>query len=248
MSLTFELKTVLDAARMNPAEATRVETTTLLPGGGVATVSVRPVGQGRFEVSDDGAGREAMLALGLQDFSRSDVSKAREIAESRGLAFRKDAFVISEVTGDQMASAISYVADATRCLVSEALDNRSRRTRRDLISRTVERLRQLHPGVQVDHERQLLGASTKRHEFDLVMSLPGDRYAVFQTVTPAPASIAAAHLKLYDLREAHAEWPREVVVEDMSTWVGDDLAIMQQVASHMRDFQSPWSDLRALVS
>nr|QQZ49219.1 hypothetical protein JKL49_19115 [Phenylobacterium glaciei] len=67
-------------------------------------------------------------------------------------------------------------------------------------------------------------------------------------MTPSPASIAPAHLKLYDLRQAHADWPREVVVEDLSAWPSEDLAIMQQVADHVRDFKAPWNDLRQLAA
>ncbi|MBR7620379.1 hypothetical protein JKL49_13370 [Phenylobacterium sp. 20VBR1] len=247
MSLIFDLKDVLNAVAAEPDVSTRVETTTLLPGGGVATVSVRPAGDS-FVVSDDGAARETMLSLGLADFTRGDARRAREIAQARGLSFERDTFMLQGVGPDQIGAAIAYVADATRTLVAEALEARTRRSQRDLVSRTIDRLHELLPSATVDAERELLGASTKAHRFDLVMSLPGDRYAVFQTVTPSPASIAPAHLKLYDLRQAHADWPREVVVEDLSAWPSEDLAIMQQVADHVRDFKAPWNDLRQLAA
>lgn len=245
MSLIFDLKHSAVAAE--PQAAARVETTTLLPGGGVATVSVRPAGDG-FVVSDDGAARETMLSLGLADFTRGDTRRGRDIAALRGLSFERDTFMLRGVGADQIGAAIAYVADATRTLVAEALDARTRRSQRDLVSRTVERLHDLLPGTTVEAERELLGASTKAHRFDLVVTLPGDRYAVFQTVTPSPASIAPAHLKLYDLRQAHADWPREVVVDDLSAWPGEDLAILQQVADHVRDFKAPWTDLRQLAA
>lgn len=247
MSVIFDLKQVLTAVAAEPSEGTRVETTTLLPGGGVATVSVRPTGKD-YVVSDEGAARHAMLALGLMDFTRGDVRRARVIAEERGLTFQGDAFSVGEVSVGQMTAAIAYVADATRSLVAYALETRSERGHRDLVSRTADRLRDLLPGVQLDTERELLGASTKRHKFDLVMPLSGERFAIFQTVTPVAASIAPAHLKLYDLREAHSEWPREVVVDDLAVWPAEDLAIMQQVASHVRDFGNSWSDLRQLAA
>ena len=247
MSFVFDLKQLLTAVAADPFEGTRVETTTLLPGGGVATVSVRPTGKD-YLVSDDGAARHAMLALGLMDFTRGDIRRARAIAEERGLSFRDDAFSLDEVSAGQMTAAIAYVADATRSLVAYALEARSERGHRDLVGRTADRLRDLFPSVQLDADRELLGASTKRHKFDLVMPLSDDRYAVFQTVTPVAASIAPVHLKLYDLREAHSDWPREVIVDDLTVWPSEDLAIMQPVASHVRDFGNPWSDLQSLAA
>jgi hypothetical protein len=243
VSLIFDTNTILAAVANRPADAARVETTTLLPGGGVATVSVRAAGRA-FVVSDSGSARETLLALGVPDFTRGDVRAAHEIAEARGLGFHTDEFVLTDVSADQLPAAIAYVADATRALVSASLESRSRRAQRDLVSRTVDRVRSMFPGATLETERVLLGASTKCHTFDLVMPLAGDRFAIFQTVSPAPASVASAHLKLFDIREVHADWPREAVVDDLEAWASDDLAIMQQVASHVRDVRRGWDDLR----
>lgn len=245
MSLIFDTRSILASVADTPTGAARVETTTLLPGGGVATVSVRAAGR-TFTVSDDGSGRETLLSLGVADFTRGDVRTAHEIAEARGLGFQADMFILTEVSADQLPAAIAYVADATRALVAASLESRSRRTQRDLVGRTADRLKILFPGATLDTERTLLGASTKSHTFDLVMPLAGDRFAIFQTVSPAPVSVASAHLKLFDLREAHADWPREAVVDDLQAWPNEDLAIMQQVASHVRDVRQSWDDLRGL--
>jgi hypothetical protein len=243
MSLIFDARIVLAALAAAPDDAARVETTTLLPGGSVATVTVRPVGD-HFTISDNGSARELLLSMGHADLNARDMRAAQQIAETRGLAFIGDTFELSGVGGEQLPAAIAYVADATRELVTSALEVRSRRAQRDLISRTADRLKTLFPSAVVDSDREFLGASTKRHKFDLVMPLAGDRYAIFQTVSPTPASIAPAHLKLFDLREAHVGWPREVVVDDLAVWPSDDLALMQQVATHVRDVRGGWDDLR----
>lgn len=228
-------------------EPVRVETTTLMPGGGLATVTVRAVGRG-FEVSDEGAGRMTMLGMGLQDLTRGDTRRGNEIAQSRGLVFDGQAFRASEVGPDQLTAAIAYVADACRSWAAAAIEARSKRQERDLFERTASRLRASLPGLKVDTEREMQGASTKRHKFDLVVTLRDERFALFEMLTPAPASMASVHMKFYDLMQLHQDWPREAVVEDVRTWASDDLAVMQQVATHVRGMDNAWADLQQLTA
>jgi hypothetical protein len=232
-------------ASIGDEDAARVETTTLLPGGGLVTLTVRAVAEG-YMVSDDGAGRMTMLALGVQDLTRGDTRRGNELAEAHGLVFDGQGFSASEVSTDRLPAAIAYVADACRAWAAGAIEARARRTERDLAERTIERLRAALPAARIETGRSLLGASTKRHEFDIVVTLPHERFAVFEMLTPAAVSMASVHMKFYDLLQAHADWPREAVVEDLSVWSSEDLAVMQQVASHVRGFESSWADLGRL--
>lgn len=227
-------------------EGARVETTTLLPGGGIASVSVRPVGAS-FKVSDDGMGFNALLTLMVNDLTAADYRRGDEIAEAAGLNFDHECFFLPEVSAGQLPAAVAYVADASRAWVEAVLDRKARRADRELVHRVSDRLKARFPQARLEPGGELMGASTKTHRFDLVMSLPGDRFAAFQAVSPAPASIAAAHLKFYDLSMAHPDWPREAVVEHYSHWRADDLAVMSQVASHVRDLTQPWDDLELVL-
>jgi len=211
------------------------------------TLVARPAGGG-FVVGDEGAGRLALLALGVQDLTRSDQRRGNEIAEARGVIFTGDGFSVSDVAADQLTSAAAYVADACRAWVEGALEVRVYRSRRDLTDRATERLRAILPGLTVDRDRELLGISTKRHRFDLVVTLSGDRLAAFEAMTPSPVSMASVHFKFFDLMQAHGDWPREAVVEELSAWASEDLAAMQQVSSHVRGVSGPWSDLAHLLA
>ena len=228
-------------------DAVRVETTTLLPGGGLATVSVR-TGAGGYVVSDDGAGRMAMLALGVQDLTGWDAKRGHDLAETAGLNFDGEGFSVAEVSPDQLPAAIAYVADACRTWAAAALDARAHRVRRDFKERTEERIRAVFPGLQIDRDRPLVGASTKRHEIDVVVTLPGDRLALFEALSPVSASMASVHMKFHDLMQAHADWPREAVVETLSAWASEDLAVMQQVSSHVRGIEGSWADLERIAA
>jgi hypothetical protein len=227
-------------------DGARVETTTLLPGGAVAAVSVRLAGGG-FRVSDDGLATGALVNLMIHDLAPADFRRGREIADAAGLAFDDEAFFIADVSAGQLPAAVAYVADASRAWVEAVMERRARRAERDLVHRVASRLKERFPAAHLEPEGELMGASTKTHRFDLVMALPGARFAAFQTVFPVSVSIAATHLKFFDLSIAHPEWPREAVVERYSLWRADDLAVMSQVASHIRDLDQAWPDLDSLV-
>jgi len=228
-------------------DGARVETTTLLPGGGVFAVSVRRTGD-TFRVSDDGMATNALLTLMTHDLAPADYRRGREIADGAGLSFDDEAFFVGNVSSNQLQAAVAYVADAGRAWVDAVLERRSRRLERDLVHGVADRLKARFPMAHIEVEGELMGASTKTHRFDLVMSLPGGRFAAFQTVSPVSTSIAATHLKFYDLLMAHPKWPREAVVERYSAWRADDLAVMSQVASHVRDMDQPWRDLDTLLA
>jgi hypothetical protein len=228
-------------------DARRIETTTLLPGGAVVAVRVRPGASG-FVVDDEAVGRTVLSELGVQDLTGADTRRGNSIAEARGVRFDGASFSVDEVSEDSLQSAIVYVADACRAWVEAALDARARRTPADLTGRAKDKLRAILPNARIDVDRELIGESSKRHHFDLVVTLSGDRLALFETLTPSPNALAAAYLKFDDLMRAHADWPREAVVEDLSIWPSPDLAVMQHVATHVRGLASDWSDLMKLAA
>lgn len=228
------------------AEVLRVETTTLLPGGGVVVVAVRRVGES-FDIGDEACGRTTLLDLGIIDLTKGDQRRGREIAARHGLRFDGQAFQITGVSLDQLSAAIVYVAEACRAWTDAAVEARERRRENDLADVAYRRLIDALPGVQIDRERELQGNSTKRHRFDLVAVLPGDRLAMFETTAPAASSIAPTHLKFFDLSRAHPEWPREAVIADYDAWAAPDLAILQQVSTHVRAANQPWTDLGVLL-
>lgn len=226
---------------------TRVTTTTLLPSGALATVSVRPRGNGTFDVSDQGAGVQDLRALGYLDLTGGDTRRGNAIAERLGLVFEGGEFSLREVTADQLSGAIIFVAEGAREWAQASAEQAMRRTEVAIAKRVEDRIRAAVPGAKVDRERELTGASTKKHRFDLVLDLSNDRKAVFEVVTPNPNSLSSAHLKLFDLMGAHPEWPREVVTEKLDDWDPADMTLLSGVATHVRGMDRNWSDLPSLV-
>lgn len=225
-----------------------VPTTTLLPGGDLVGVLVSREGDGVFRVSDNGAGREAILDAGILNIAAADRRRANEIAALGGLELEGDAFVIRNISADQLAAAVIYVADASRAWAQAVLDREARRRERDVSETVQRRLEVVFSPSKVAREVTLLGASSSQHKFDFVVDLPGERRALFEIVTPAPNSISSTHLKFFDLQREHGDWPREAVVENMADWNSSSLALLNQVATHVRPVVGEWADLPVLAA
>lgn len=202
---------------------------------------------GRFAVSDNGAGQDDLMAAGHHRLSAGDRRKGADIAASFGLRFVGDGFHAESVASDQLASAVVYVAEATRRWVAEIVEVAGQRREAGIVADVEARVRLALPNIGLTRERELVGASSKRHKFDLVADLGRDRLAIFEIVSPHPNALSAAHLKLFDMMTSHPEWPREVVTNRIEAWPSADMVLLSGVASHVRDFASDWSDLRNLA-
>lgn len=225
----------------------RVETTTLLPDGSVATLMLRTRGD-HYLVSDEGMGSAVLGALGVESLTGADSRRGADIAETLGVTFTAGRFEIDQVGIEQLPAAISYIAEACRRWTAMTLDNRQRTRQKDMMERAVDRLRATFPNSRMDVARELPGASNKLHRFDIVVDLPHERLALFEVLIPVASSMAAAHLKFYDLKQAQPEWPREGIVEDLGSWTAEDLAMMQQVATGIHGFDTQWGDLERLAA
>ncbi|GIX16699.1 MAG: hypothetical protein KatS3mg119_0885 [Rhodothalassiaceae bacterium] len=229
-------------------EELSVPTTTLLPGGTVVAVRIRALKGERFDIWDGESALDEIQACGHRELTRSDVRKARDIAERLGLEFTGTGFLLRGISRDRIPAGIAYVAEAARQWAHSVILQSRKRERGTLLELTEERLKKVFPSRAIARDRELLGASNKRHRFDFVVDLPGDRFAVFETVAPSPVSLSGTHLKFFDLREAHKDWPREAIVADLVDWAAADINLLAQVASHVRDPRAEWDDLAQLAA
>lgn len=225
----------------------RIATTTLLPSGATGTVRLRQEEAGCFTVSDEGCGLEEAALLGLSTDGH-DVRRAREIASRTGLSFDGERFFVRDLSDEQVAAGIAYVADAAREWAAFIVGRPRGRTEAGISDLVQKRLRALLPNNKLRRNEKLIGDSTRQYEFDFVLDLTGDRRAIFEIVNPEPASLQSAHLKLYDLKMAHPEWPREVVTERLDAWDTPDMVLLAGVSTHVRDFQNDWADLAGLAA
>lgn len=226
----------------------RVETTTLLPSGALASVLVRPSGRGSFYVADDAVGHKDLLALGHLEITGGDKRRGNDIASRLGLFFDGTGFSVREVTADQLTAAIVFVAEAAREWASAAADNAAKRAEAVFTKRVEDRIRAVLPKAKIAREAELTGASTKKYRFDLVLELSQDRKVIFEAVAPNPNSLSSAHLKLFDLMEAHPSWPREAVTERLQDWSPADMTLLSRVVTHVRAMDREWGDLPSVLN
>lgn len=240
---------MVGAANRPTAELARVvQTTTLLPSGAVVSVQIQPTRDGHFVVFDDAAGTADLLALGHLKLGSAELKKAAAIAEQFGLKHGPDGFRAEDVSADQVDVAIVYVAEAARRWAREVLETASRRKQVGILDLVAERVAQVLPFARTTRDRELVGASSKRYSFDLVADLGADRLAIFEIVNPHPNALAASHMKLFDMMGGHPEWPREAIAARLSDWASSDLALISNVASHVRELKSDWQDLKQLAA
>ena len=227
---------------------TRVSSMTLLPSGALATVAVRRSGNGTYLVSDEGSGAQDLRAMGHLDITSGDTRRGGAIAERLGLVFHDGVFSVREVTADQLAGAIVFVCEAAREWSSRTAEKAVQRAEAALTTRVEARIGALLPGVRIDRERELAGESSKKHRFDLVVDLPGDRKAVFEIVAPNTHALSSTYMKFVDLMQLHPGYPREVVTERLEDWSQPDMNLLAGVASHVRDMSRDWHDLPGLLN
>lgn len=224
-------------------EGLNVPTTTLLPGGELAKVVIRADEGGKFVVSDNGAGREAALNKGILAVGSGAKRRARKIAEASGLQVDGDAFVLRHVTEEQLASAVSYVADASRVWAEYIVEQSTKVQVTEVTQIVREKLENAYSARNVKFRASVLGASTTQYEFDFAVEVEGNRTALFEIVSPSIQSIAFAHTKFSDVARAHDDWPREAIVEDLSQWSSDYTSLLAQVATRIRSAREDWPNL-----
>lgn len=223
--------------------AMRVATSTLLPSGALVTVTIRPEPSGTFSLSDEGAGRDDLHSLGHLTTTSGDTIRGNAIAERFGLAFDDGVFMVRAVSGQQLAAAIVFVAEAARQWTSRTAEKAVRRAEAAIVDRIEDRIRKLVPGIHIDRERELPGLSGKRHRFDLVAQLDGERHAVFEVVSPSTNALSSTYMKLDDLRQEHEAWPREVITREIDAWSAADMVLLSHVATGVQDVNQDWSSL-----
>ncbi|RZJ16901.1 MAG: hypothetical protein EON91_11400 [Brevundimonas sp.] len=211
-------------------------------------LTIIPNRSGGYRVSDEGLGRTAILDEGVHHMRPGDRRRAEAIAEQSGLRFEGDAFVVEDVGAHNLATAIALVAEASRAWATQMLERSARNRERALFDAVKEKLERAYSTPMVQSKVAVLGASSSQYDFDFGVKLSDGRLALFEIISPAPPSVAFAHTKFSDVQRAQPEWPREAVVENLSDWPSESLALISQVTSHVRPASADWKDLPQMAA
>lgn len=215
-----------------------IATAVTYSNGTAVVVRVEQVGNS-FYVSDEaGAHLNAIMFGGKHKFSRNAVETAKRF----GVSFDDRNLFLNNVTMDQLPAAVSLVANASSIAMERtvyALD-RSRITQdKDLFrARLVEAF-----GDTATFDVNLRG-STKSWEVDAAIVKAGNVVSIFELVTPAPASVAFAHMKVGDITSMSDHPSTTVVLSDYENTDPPLRQILSTSADHVIAANSNVSDYR----
>jgi hypothetical protein len=207
-----------------------IRTSVLFPSGATVVAVVDVEGGGRYRVSDLGQGVDEADILGI---AHAYGNQAADIAARSGIMFDDRAFVVTRLEQDQLVGAVMAVANAAARALERAMLRSESRRQEAAVARLVGRLQRLFHNGAVTAGAELRGASTHPWRVD-VQVRRGDDQAVFDLVTPHPASVAFTTTKFHDIALLERP-PARIAVVHHKAGMGDFLAVLSQAAQVVED-------------
>ncbi len=182
-----------------------ISTAVTYPNGTSVVVRIDQHGD-MFFVSDDGrASLNVELFGGANAFARI----ASEVAKRFSVEYDQRSFFILQVRRNQLPAAVAIIANASSTAVDraiQAMDRKRVEVSRDTFLGRISAAF----GNSASFDVSIRG-STKNWDVDAAVISDGQFAAVFEFVTPAPASVAFAHMKMGDI-SGMFERPKTIIV------------------------------------
>jgi hypothetical protein len=241
----FEVIVRREAARLiacrSDGQSVYVTTPLVFPSGAHVVVRVDPYSDSFF-VSDFGAGyQEAEIAGIGVGFRRV----ARSVAERAGVRFDGNAIFELEINREQIAGAITAIANASQEAVLEATLKSAEKAKIDLNAVLHERIVKIYSPRFVARDVQVLGASNTAWHISTMVKIDGAMTG-FEAVTKHHNSVVQAAVKFGDIARKDNPPARIAVVEHKES-LGTLLGVLSQNAKVVED-SIPNSRLQKLVS
>jgi hypothetical protein len=221
-------------------EGAFIRTPMMYPGGAGVVVQVVG-GQGRYFVSDYGHGS---LEAELVGAGKQYLVVARSLAQQFGVGFDRRCIFISDVSGEQLPTAVAIVANCSLRAVGSAIMRLAQRRYHEEDETLYDKLVDLFGRQAVDRRVEVVGASN--HEW-IVSALVrrSQRGAIFEIVKPAPASIYQHVTMFHDIARLDKAPIRVAVVPSFQYLAQDDIRLLQQAAKVIEQDATPEVYLRA---
>lgn len=191
-----EVSRELTYARVRNSSA-YIGTAVHYPNGTGIVVRIDQTGRDRYRVSDDGY---AGFLAGSMHAAASFSKIAADVARRSGVLFEGKTLFVEQVNRSALAGAVAAVATASSRAAERtayAVDQFRARQSRDLFD---ARLTDAF-GKAVDFDVAVRGATNREWEFDAgVHEASGSFSALFALVAPAFSAVAAANMKIADVR------------------------------------------------
>lgn len=213
-----------------------VTTAVTYANGTHAVVRLDQDGDGFF-VSDDGyASMNAEMFGGTNQFQRI----AGDVAKRFGVSYDQRSFFILRASRNQLPAAVAVIANASAVSVERtlyALDRLRVKKSRELFVQRISNAFGDHAAFDVEYR-----GSTKAWNVDAVVREHSNVVAIFEFVTPAPSSVAFAHMKVGDI-SSMLDRPKTAIV--LSDYEKTEAPLRQILSSSADLVLSANSDLEA---
>jgi hypothetical protein len=220
--------------------ASLVKVPLLYPSGAGAVVQITP-NQDRFFVSDMGLGHQEAEMMGA---SVMYANSAKPIADHFGVRFDNQAFFVAEANREQLASAVTIIANCSVDAASQAAMKAAERRFEEDSDILYKRLVSVFTADEVERDIEFVGASTHRWPVAAVVK-HRSHIALFEPVNKFHTSVINAAVKFHDIGRLDNP-PQRVAVVKKKAELGNYLNVLTQ-AANVIEYKVPDSTLVRLA-
>jgi hypothetical protein len=212
-----------------------------LDSGSAVSVSIMRDRHG-FMVSDAGDTYREAEDIGAQNsFSK----QARKFSAQLGLLYADKQICLHDVSGENLAGAISIIAEAAKISYDAAAARAAEARDKKLGEVFYEKLVRVFDSRNVAKEASIRGASNHEWHFSNVVTFQEHR-TIFEPVSPAPNSVFSVFSKFQDVRQL-TNAPSRISVVSNREEMGDYVSLLAQ-ASNVIESEASDITLRQLVA
>jgi hypothetical protein len=196
----------------------------LYPSGATAVIQITH-SQDRYFVTDMGMGHQEAALIGA---STLYANSARPLAEHFGIRFDNQAFFVAEANKDQLASAVTIVANCSVEAASLSAMKAAERRFEEESDVLYKRLVKVFPRAKIDRDADFVGSSTHKWPVSAIVT-SGSNVALFEPVNKHHASVINAAVKFNDIARLENA-PQRIAVVKQKEELGNYLNILRQSA------------------
>ena len=204
--------------------ASLIKVPLMYPSGATAVVQITHA-QGRFFVTDMGMGHQEAEMIGASILYNNS---AKPLAEHFGIRFDNQAFFVAEASRDQLASAVTIVANCSTDAASmSALKAAERRFEEDS-DVLYRRLVRVFDKAEIIRDAEFVGSSTHKWPVSAIVKR-GSNIALFEPVNKHHTSVINAAVKFNDISRLENP-PQRIAVVKVKDELGNYLNLLRQAA------------------
>jgi hypothetical protein len=217
-----------------------IKTPIIYPSGASTVVQITQHGD-RFFVTDMGLGHQEAEMIGA---STLYVNSAKSLAQHYGILFDNHAFFVAEASREQLAGAVTVVANCSSEAAALAAYRAAERKFEEDTDVLYRKLTLVFSKSEVERDVEFAGSSTHRWRIATIVH-HGSRIALFEPVSKHPVSVVTTAAKFHDIARLDNPPGRISVVKKKDEF-GNLINVLAQ-AGDVIDFEAPKETLLKLA-